>query len=67
MITNWPLRKPNEPPHIHVRGHGKRAKFWLLPLAVAQHGRFADHELHQIERIIHEHYDELLQAYLGRH
>lgn len=57
----------NEPPHIHARGHGKRAKFWLLPLAVAHRGGFAEHELNAIERITHEHHDELLQAYLDGH
>ena len=57
----------NEPPHIHVRGHGRRAKFWLLPVAVAHRGKFADSELNDIERIIHEHHDDLLQAYLDWH
>ncbi len=57
----------NEPPHIHVQGHGKRAKFWLLPLTIAHRGKFADHELNNIARIIQEHYDELLQAYLDWH
>jgi hypothetical protein len=57
----------DEAPHIHVRGHGKRAKFWLLPLRVAYRGKFAEHELGAIEQIIHEHHDELLQAYLDWH
>jgi len=57
----------NEPPHIHVRGHGKRAKFWLLPVTVAHGGRFSEHELNAIRRIIHEHHDSLLQAWLDWH
>ena len=50
----------DEPPHVHVGRGGHEAKYWLAPIAVARAGRFRDHELNQIERILATNLDELL-------
>ena len=58
---------PREPPHIHVRGNGARAKFWIKPVALAENIGFPAHELNSligvinenqnlIERVWHEHF-----------
>lgn len=53
----------SEPPHVHVRSHGKKAKFWLRPVSVAKAGRFRPHELNRIEALIRENEARLLQAW----
>ncbi len=58
---------PREPPHIHVRGGGARAKFWINPVSLAENNGFAAYELNSlvdvieenqvlIERVWHEHF-----------
>jgi hypothetical protein len=49
-----------EPPHVHVQQDRRKAKFWLDPVALARAGRFKDHELRDIERLVTEHQDFLL-------
>jgi hypothetical protein len=53
----------DEPPHIHVGKDAKEAKYWLTPIALAKSRRFRDHELHEIERILEEHQDDILKAW----
>jgi hypothetical protein len=43
-----------ERPHIHVERGRLRAKFWLLPVELANGGRFKRHELNKIERLVEE-------------
>lgn len=53
-----------EPPHIHVKRDLKIAKFWLDPIALAKNRGFAQHELSQIERLVHQHqHRDTLQAW----
>ncbi len=52
-----------EPPHIHVKAAEDEAKFWLDPVQLAANYGFNANELTDIERIIHEHRDELLEAW----
>ena len=58
---------PREPPHIHVRNGGARAKFWINPVALAENVGVPAHELNRlidvidenrelIERVWHEHF-----------
>lgn len=58
---------PREPPHVHVRSGGARAKFWISPVSLAENIGFAAHELNSlvgvietnqalIERVWHEHF-----------
>lgn len=42
----------DEPPHVHVGKDGTEAKYWLNPVCVANPGRFSEHELNQIEKIL---------------
>lgn len=37
-----------EPAHIHVEQGGKRAKFWLNPVALAHSDGFRNHELRRL-------------------
>ncbi len=53
----------DEPVHVHVAKSGKQAKLWVQPLEVAVSGGFKSHELNEIERIIQEHYNEIVAAW----
>jgi hypothetical protein len=53
----------DEPPHIHVKADNREAKFWLQPLILAANHGFRAHELTVIQNIIHEHQNELLEAW----
>ncbi len=52
-----------EPIHVHVGKEGKEAKFWIEPIAIARAGRFRDHELKEIERIVREFHEDILAAW----
>lgn len=52
-----------EPPHIHVKADRNEAKFWLEPVALAANYGFRAHELNEIERLVHEHGQELVEAW----
>ncbi len=47
----------NEPPHIHVEHDNRKAKLWLDPVEIARSGRFKEHELLDIERIVNANRD----------
>ncbi len=53
----------DEPPHIHVGKEGKEAKYWLAPITLAKAGRFRNHELNEIERILVKYQDDILQVW----
>ena len=50
--------------HVHVHcAHGE-AKFWLEPeIELAKNYRLSSTQLREIERIIEEHYDQLVSAW----
>lgn len=52
-----------EPPHIHVRGAGGDARFWLEPVEVAYNFGYAKHELNRIESLVVENVDVLQKAW----
>ena len=60
-------RENNEPPHIHVTREEKEAKFWLRPVSLAANYGFAPAELTRIEKLVEEHCQKLLEAYIERH
>ena len=60
-------REGNEPPHIHVTREEMEAKFWLRPVALASNYGFAKAELVRIERLVDEHCQKLLEAYIQTH
>ncbi|PZO82415.1 MAG: DUF4160 domain-containing protein [Mesorhizobium amorphae] len=53
----------HEPPHVHVDGHGRKAKIWLGSLEVAKNGGFNEAELSRITRIVFENRETLLGAW----
>lgn len=57
----------DEPPHIHVRAGHDEAKFWLRPVRLAHNYGFPPHELRKIARLVHEHCNYLLKAYIDFH
>lgn len=48
---------PRELPHIHVRGNGARAKFWIRPVVLAENIGFPAHELNSLISVISENQD----------
>jgi len=52
-----------ERPPVHVRGHGKSAKFWIDRIECFRRGRFSDRELNEIERMIKRSQAELLRIW----
>ena len=48
---------PREPLHVHVRGNGARAKFWIKPVALAENIGFPAHELNSLIGVINENQD----------
>jgi len=42
----------DEPPHIHAQEGKNVAKFWLTPVSVAKYGRFKDHEINKLTKIV---------------
>ncbi|MGB2644844.1 MAG: DUF4160 domain-containing protein [Candidatus Acidiferrum sp.] len=57
--------EPNEPPHVHVDRDKLSAKFWLIPVALAQNFGFSANELGRVESIVTAHRDEILEAWNG--
>ena len=53
----------DEPPHVHIGKGGKEAKYWIDPISVARSGRFRDHELNQVEKILAKYCDRILAAW----
>jgi hypothetical protein len=46
-----------------VKAGGDEAKFWLEPVALAANYGFKAHELNEVERLVHEHWDDLMEAW----
>ena len=53
----------SEPPHIHVQKAEKYAKFWPLPIQLADSVDYNSKELRQIQTIIQEHLGFILEAW----
>ena len=45
---------PREAPHVHVRNGDARAKFWILPVALAGNQGFAAQELNELTKVVIE-------------
>lgn len=49
--------------HIHVHSTEGEAKFWLEPqIELAKNYKISRHQLHEIEKMIEDHYDQLTNA-----
>ncbi|MEK7675691.1 MAG: DUF4160 domain-containing protein [Verrucomicrobiota bacterium] len=60
-------RENNEPPHIHVERDDYEAKFWLRPVSLAANYGFSPAELRQIKRLVEQHCQTLIDAYIEVH
>lgn len=50
--------------HVHVHSSEGEAKFWLEPqIELAKNHRISRNQLHEIEKMIEEHYDQLTNAW----
>ncbi len=57
--------EPNEPPHIHIDRERFSAKFWLLPVGLANNIGFSAKELRKLDSLVREHQETLLEAWYG--
>jgi Domain of unknown function (DUF4160) len=56
--------EPRELPHIHVKGGGRDAKFWLEPeVSLADSYGFNSRELASILRVVSENRERILKAW----
>ncbi|PYE86359.1 DUF4160 domain-containing protein [Phyllobacterium leguminum] len=53
----------DEPPHIHVDGHGAKAKIWLENVSVSKAAGFGQKELARILSVVQEHREYFLEAW----
>ena len=50
--------------HVHVRSPDGEAKFWLEPnIELARKYRLSDVQLREVQRIVEDHFDELIAAW----
>jgi Domain of unknown function (DUF4160) len=55
---------PREPIHVHVRGGGPLAKFWVEPeVALAENHGFAALQLREIELLVRDNVGRILRAW----
>jgi hypothetical protein len=57
--------EPNEPPHIHVDRDSASAKFWLIPVGLANNLGFSAKELRKLQSIVEENQDQFLEVWNG--
>ena len=55
----------NEPPHVHVDGHGRKAKIWLGDLEIAKHTGLTDPELRRIVKTVSDNREIFKEAWNG--
>jgi hypothetical protein len=55
----------DEPAHIHVERDDRIAKFWLDPIRLQSSGGFSRTEISRIEKLLHLHHGQLLEAWHG--
>ncbi len=60
-------REGTEPPHIHVARDDFEAKFWLRPVGLAANHGFSAAEAREVGRLVEEHCEELIAAYVHTH
>ena len=60
-------RKGTEPAHIQVAREEMEAKFWLKPVSLAANYGYRQAEIRDIERLVKEHCEKLIEAYIRAH
>ena len=53
----------NEPPHVHVRRGGGKAKFWLSPVELVKARRLTKGEVRRAHEITQEHAAHFLERW----
>ena len=59
-----------EPPHVHIDGHGGKAKFWLSPVELARSHSDNERALNKIRRLTEANAGQWLEVWyehFGRH
>lgn len=52
-----------ERPHVHVEGHGGKAKLWLSPVELASSKGYNDRELNRIEHLVKQNASTWLEVW----
>jgi hypothetical protein len=52
-----------EPAHVHVERDDCIAKFWLEPVRLQSAGGFSRGEIHQVQKRVESHQEELLRSW----
>ncbi len=53
----------SEPPHVHVRKGGGKAKFWLSPVELVHSRRLTKAELRRARELTEEHAQDFLKRW----
>lgn len=53
----------NEPPHVHVEGHGGKAKFWLTPVRLQSAKGYNERQLNKLQRMVEQNAAEWLEVW----
>lgn len=53
----------NEPPHVHVRKGGGKAKFWLLPVELVHSRGLTKAELRRARELAQEHAEDFINRW----
>ena len=53
----------DEPPHIHIENAENTAKFWLVPIELADSYGFSGKEINTIRKLVTEHQQTFLNAW----
>ena len=57
---------PLEPIHVHVRGGGALAKFWVQPeVALAENHGFSSAQLREIDSVVRDNVERIVSAWHG--
>lgn len=51
-----------EPRHVHVEGNDGLAKFWLVPVSLAENVGYSPREIHRIRKIVERERPFLIRA-----
>ena len=56
-------REGTEPHHIHVEQAERYAKFWLIPVELAESRGFRSSELRQLHNLVEQHRESFIVAW----
>jgi len=56
-------REGSEPHHIHVEQAGRHAKFWLIPIRLAESRGFRSSDLRELHNLVEHHYESFILAW----